>query len=457
MNRLTVEDVLAIYEKEQPEGVICQFGGQTPLNIARELQEAGVKIIGTSVDSIDLAEDRDRFRQKMAKLGIPQPESGMASTQAEALAISRRIGYPLMLRPSFVLGGRAMEIVHDDARLQRYMQAAVDVSPERPILIDKFLENAIEAEADAIADGTDAFVPAVMEHIEEAGVHSGDSACVIPPVSIAAKHIATIEEYTRRIAIELNVVGLMNIQYAICNDTVYILEANPRASRTVPLVSKVCGISMARLATQIMLGKKLKDLKLESKKITHYGVKEAVLPFYFYPEVDPVLGPEMRSTGEVLGMADSFGAAFYKAQDAAKSCLPLSGKVLMTVADRDKQAAVNVARRFTELGFSIIATSGTRDFLQKNGIEAALVSKMHEPRPHVADCIKNGDVQLVINTPLGKSSKEDDSHIRKAAIGYRIPYVTTIAAALSAVQGIAAFKQQSPSVKSLQSYHADIR
>ena len=454
---LTVEDVLAIYEKEQPEGVICQFGGQTPLNIARQLQEAGVKIIGTSVDAIELAEDRDRFRQKMAKLGIPQPESGMASTQAEALEIAGRIGYPLMLRPSFVLGGRAMEIVHDDAMLQRYMQAAVDVSPERPILIDKFLENAIEAEADAIADGTDAFVPAVMEHIEEAGVHSGDSACVIPPVSIAAKHIATIEEYTRRIAIELNVVGLMNIQYAICNDIVYILEANPRASRTVPLVSKVCGISMARLATQIMLGKKLKDLKLESKKIPHYGVKEAVLPFYFYPEVDPVLGPEMRSTGEVLGMADSFGAAFYKAQDAAKSCLPLSGKVLMTVADRDKQAAVNVARRFTALGFSIIATSGTRDFLQKNGIETSLVNKMHEPRPHIADCIKNGDVQLVINTPLGKSSKEDDSYIRKAAIGYRIPYVTTIAAALSAVQGIAAFKQQSPSVKSLQSYHADIR
>ena len=454
---LTVEDVLAIYEKEKPEGVICQFGGQTPLNIARELQEAGVNIIGTSVDAIELAEDRDRFRQKMTKLGIPQPESGMASTQAEALEIAGRIGYPLMLRPSFVLGGRAMEIVHDDAMLQRYMQAAVDVSPERPILIDKFLENAIEAEADAIADGTDAFVPAVMEHIEEAGVHSGDSACVIPPVSIAAKHIATIEEYTRRIAIELNVVGLMNIQYAICNDIVYILEANPRASRTVPLVSKVCGISMARLATQIMLGKKLKDLNLESKKIPHYGVKEAVLPFYFYPEVDPVLGPEMRSTGEVLGMADSFGAAYYKAQDAAKSCLPLSGKVLMTVADRDKQAAVDVARRFTELGFSIIATSGTRDFLQKNGIEAALVSKMHEPRPHVADCIKNGDVQLVINTPLGKSSKEDDSFIRKAAIGYRIPYVTTIAAALAAVKGIGAFKQQSPSVKSLQSYHADIR
>ena len=453
---LTVEDVLAIYEKERPDGVVCQFGGQTPLNIARQLQDAGVKIIGTSVDSIELAEDRDRFRQKMEKLGIPQPESGMASTLEDALAISRRIGYPLMLRPSFVLGGRAMEVVHDDASLERYMQAAVDVSPERPILIDRFLENAIEAEADAIADGTDAFVPAVMEHIEEAGIHSGDSACVIPPVSIAAKHIATIEEYTRRIAIELNVVGLMNIQYAICNDTVYILEANPRASRTVPLVSKVCGISMARIATQIMLGKKLKDMKLEHKKIPHYGVKEAVLPFYFYPEVDPVLGPEMRSTGEVLGMADSFGVAYFKAQDASKSCLPLSGSVLMTVADRDKPAAVAVARRFKELGFSIVATGGTRAFLQQNGIEAAPVSKMHEPRPHIADCIKNGDIQLVINTPLGKSSKEDDSFIRKAAIGYRIPYVTTIAAALSAVQGVAAFKQKAPTVKSVQGYHADI-
>jgi carbamoyl-phosphate synthase large subunit len=453
---LTVEDVLAIYEKEKPDGVICQFGGQTPLNIARELQDAGVNIIGTSVDSIELAEDRDRFRQKIEKLGIPQPESGMASTQEEAQEIANRIGYPLMLRPSFVLGGRAMEIVHDDESLKRYMQAAVDVSPERPILIDKFLENAIEAEADAIADGTDAFVPAVMEHIEEAGVHSGDSACVIPPVSIDEKHIATIADYTRRIAIELNVVGLMNIQYAIYNDTVYILEANPRASRTVPLVSKVCGISMARLATQIMLGKKLKDLDLEHATIPHYGVKEAVLPFYFYPEVDPVLGPEMRSTGEVLGMSDTYGGAFFKAQDAAKSCLPLKGTVLITVADADKQAVLDVARRFKELGFSIVATDGTRDFLQNNGIEAGLVNKMHEARPHVVDCIKNGDVQLVINTPLGKSSKEDDSSIRKAAIGCRVPYVTTTAAALSAVQGIAAAAKDTPTVKSLQSYHADI-
>ncbi|MBN1256340.1 MAG: carbamoyl-phosphate synthase large subunit, partial [Planctomycetes bacterium] len=336
---LTVEDVLSIYEKEKPDGVICQFGGQTPLNIAAELEAAGVKIIGTTPETIDLAEDRDRFRQKMQKLGIPQAESGMASTLDEALAIAAKIGYPLMVRPSFVLGGRAMEVVHDESMLRHYVQAAVDVSPERPILIDKFLENAIEAEADAISDGTDAFVPAVMEHIEEAGIHSGDSACVIPPITIPPKHIDTICEYTRKIAIEFKVVGLMNIQYAICNDTVYILEANPRASRTVPLVSKVCGMSMARIATQIMMGKKLKDLDLKRKPIPHFGVKEAVFPFYFYPEVDPILGPEMRSTGEVLGLADSFELAFYRAQDAAQSRLPLKGTVLITVADKDKPAA----------------------------------------------------------------------------------------------------------------------
>ena len=358
---LTVEDVLSIYEKEKPEGIICQFGGQTPLNIAAELEEAGVKIIGTTVDTIGLAEDRDRFRQKMRKLGIPQPESGMASTLEEATAIADKIGYPLMVRPSFVLGGRGMEVVHDETMLKRYVQAAVDVSPERPILIDKFLENAIEAEADAIADGTDAFVPAVMEHIEEAGIHSGDSACVIPPISIPPKHIDTIVEYTRKIAIELNVVGLMNIQYAIHDDTVYILEANPRASRTVPLVSKVCGISMARIATQLMLGKKLKDVNIQTRTVPHYGVKESVFPFYYYPEVDPVLGPEMKSTGEVLGMAESFGMAFYKAQDAAKSCLPLTGTVLITVADKDKPGVIDVVRRFTDLGFTIKATAGTKE------------------------------------------------------------------------------------------------
>ncbi len=453
---LTVEDVLSIYEKEKPEGIVCQFGGQTPLNIAAELEEAGVNIIGTSVDTIELAEDRDRFHQKMEKLGIPQPESGMASTLSEAMEIAARIGYPLMVRPSFVLGGRAMEILHDETMLKRYVQAAVDVSPERPLLIDKYLENAIEAEADAISDGTDAFVPAVMEHIEEAGVHSGDSACVIPPISIPEKHIDTIIDYTRRIAIEFNVIGLMNIQYAICDDKVYILEANPRASRTVPIVSKVCGISMARIATQLMFGKKLKDLKLERKPIPHYGVKEAVFPFYYYPEVDPVLGPEMRSTGEVLGLSDTFGGAFYKAQDAALSCLPLEGYVVFTVADKDKDASLDVARRFADMGFTIKATRGTHDFFEKNNIKSELVNKMHEKRPNVADIITDGKIQMVVNTPRGKASKADDSYIRKAAIRNKIPYVTTMAAALAAVKGIESVKDKPTELKSLQAYHKEL-
>ncbi|MHC4167086.1 MAG: carbamoyl-phosphate synthase large subunit [Planctomycetota bacterium] len=454
---LTVEDVLSIYEKEKPEGVICQFGGQTPLNIAAELEAAGVKIIGTTPDTIGLAEDRDRFRQKMNKLGIPQPESGMASTLDEAMDVAERIGYPLMVRPSFVLGGRAMEVVHDEEMLKRYVQAAVDVSPERPILIDKFLENAIEAEADAIADGTDAFVPAVMEHIELAGVHSGDSACVIPPTTIPQKHIDTINEYTAKIAIELGVVGLMNIQYAICDDKVYILEANPRASRTVPLVSKVCGVSMARIATQLMLGKRLADLKLTHKKIPHYGVKESVFPFYFYPEVDPVLGPEMRSTGEVLGMADSFGLAFYKAQEATQGTLPVKGTVLMTIADKDQgPAVVEVAKSFKSLKFNIKATEGTQKFLAKHGIEAELSYKIREQRPHIADEVMNGDIQLLINTPMGKASKTDDSYIRKAAIRYKVPHITTISAALAAAKGIAEIGKKKPDVASLQSYHAGI-
>ncbi len=452
---LTVEDVLSIYEKEKPVGIICQFGGQTPLNIAAELEEAGAIIIGTSVDTIGLAEDRDRFRQKMQKLNIPQPESGMASTLDQAMDIAGRIGYPLMVRPSFVLGGRAMEIVHDESMLRRYVKAAVDVSPERPILIDKFLDNAIEAEADAIADGVEVFVPAVMEHIEEAGIHSGDSACVIPPITIPAKHIDTIIEYTRTIALELHVVGLMNIQYAIYRDMVYILEANPRASRTVPLVSKVCGISMARIATQLMLGKKIRDLNLKSRPLSHYGVKEAVFPFYFYPEVDPVLGPEMRSTGEVLGMASSFGMAYFKAQDAAQSRLPLAGTVLITVADKDKAAVIDVARRFQSLGFAILATGGTKDALAQHGISSQHVNKMHESRPHIADLVKNGEIQIVINTPRGKASKADDSYIRKAAIRYKVPYVTTIAAALAAAKGIEACSNSPIDVKSLQRYHAD--
>ena len=451
---LTVEDVLAIYEKEKPEGVIVQFGGQTPLNIADELAAAGVKILGTTPDTIDLAEDRDRFRRIMRELGIPQPDSGMASTLEEALAIAAEIGYPLIVRPSYVLGGRAMEVVFDDDMLREYVQAAVDVSPERPILIEKFLEWAIEAEADAIADGTDAFVPAVMEHVELAGVHSGDSACVIPPVSIPAKHVETIEEYTKKIAIALNVVGLMNIQYAIAGDTVYVLEANPRASRTVPLVSKVCNIPMARLATQVMLGKKLSELHLQRRAVPHFGVKEAVFPFNMFPEVDPVLGPEMRSTGEVLGMAERYGLAFFKAEDAAAQRLPLSGTVLMSVAEPDRPSLLDAARRFVALGFTIKATAGTQKYLRERGIAAEPILKLHEGSPNIADAIENKEIQLVINTPSGKLSAIDDSYIRKTAIRCKVPYITTTAAALAAARGIQAYREGRGAVRSLQSYHA---
>lgn len=453
---LTVEDVLSIYEKEKPEGVIVQFGGQTPLNIAAELAEAGVKILGTSPDAIDLAEDRDRFRQIMRKLGIPQPESGMASTLDEALEIAARIGYPLMVRPSFVLGGRAMEVVHDEEMLRRYVQRAVDVAPERPILIDKFLDNAIEVEADAIADGEDAFVPAIMEHIELAGIHSGDSACVIPPISISPKHIDTIYQYNRKIAIELGVVGLMNIQYAIYKDTVYILEANPRASRTVPLVSKVCNIPMARIAAQVMLGKKLSEMNLARRAFPHFGVKEAVFPFNMYHEVDPVLGPEMRSTGEVLGMANSFGLAFFKAEEGTGVPLPLEGTVLITVADRDRPAVQEVARRFDELGFKIVATEGTQAFLLEQGIAAGPIAKMREGRPNIVDALIDGQIQLVINTPRGKASKADDAYIRQTAIRCKVPYVTTLAAAVAAAKGIDACRKGRGGARSLQEYHADI-
>ena len=451
---LTLEDVLSIYEKEKPEGVIVQFGGQTPLNLAADLAAAGVKIIGTSPETINLAEDRDRFREIIRKLAIPQPESGMASNTEEALEIARSIGYPLMVRPSFVLGGRAMEVVRDEEMLRFYMAAAVEVSPERPILIDKFLENAVEAEADAISDGKNAVVPAVMEHIELAGVHSGDSACVIPPISIAKKHIDTISEYTRKIAIELNVRGVMNIQYAIANDTVYILEANPRASRTVPLVSKICNIPMARLATQVVLGKSIADLDITVPTPDYFGVKESVFPFNMFPEVDPVLGPEMRSTGEVLGLADSFGMAFFKAQEATQGTLPLSGSVLFTIADIEKPSSLEAARLFRDLGFKLYSTEGTRAFYAQHGIETEVMKKIGHGRPDIVDNIKNGDVDLVINTPSGKSSKEDDSYIRKTAIRFKIPYITTMAAAVAAAKGIEARREKDTSVCSLQDYHA---
>lgn len=455
---LTTEDVLSIYEKEKPEGVIVQFGGQTPLNIAQELKDNGVKILGTSPESIRLAEDREYFRERMISLDVMQPESGTARSSDEAINIANKIGYPLMVRPSFVLGGRGMEIIYNEEMLKKYAEEAIEVSPEFPMLIDRFLEHAIEAEVDALADGEDVHVVAVMEHIELAGVHSGDSACAIPTRTIKQEHLKIIEDYTVKIANELKVVGLINIQYAICDDKVYVLEANPRASRTVPVVSKVMNVSMARIATQLMLGKKLKDFPELKKrlKVPYVGVKEAVFPFNMFPEVDPLLGPEMRATGEVMGIADTFGLAFYKAQMAANSELPLKGNILLTVTDKDKPELIHIAQGFSKLGFNIYATEGTCRFLKENGINSIEVKKLHEGRPNLSDAIKNGDIHLIINTPIGKSSKYDDSYIRIMAIQQKIPYITSMAAAQASLEGISAFKKKKILPRSLQEYHKDL-
>jgi len=459
---LTLEDVLSIYNKEKPLGVIAQFGGQTPLNLAAALEKNGVKILGTSPAIIDLAEDRDLFREMMDKLEIPMPESGMAVNVAEALEIANKIGYPVMVRPSYVLGGRGMEVVYDDDTLTQYMNAAVGVTPDRPILIDRFLNHALECEADAISDGTHAFVPAVMEHIELAGVHSGDSACIIPSAHISPENVATIKEYTRKIAEEMHVRGLMNMQYAIENGKVYVLEANPRASRTVPLVSKVCNIRMVPLATDIITSEitgrpsPIKDMK--EKVIPNYGVKEAAFPFNMFQEVDPILGPEMRSTGEVLGMSRSAGEAFYKAQEGVGSKLPLEGTVLISVNRKDKEEVVDVARSFHEDGFKIMATSGNWKVLTEAGIPAERVKKLHEGRPNVNDLITNGKIDLIINSPSGKESVNDDSYLRKAAIKAKVPYVTTIAAAKASAEGIHYIKTNPESeIKSLQEYHNEIQ
>jgi len=451
---LTVEDVLTIYEKEKPEGVIVQFGGQTPLNIAQELKDNGVKILGTTPESIHLAEDRERFREKMISLGIPQPESGTARSLKEALTIAKKIDYPLMVRPSYVLGGRGMEIVYDEDMLRSYAEEAIRVSPEHPMLIDRFLEQAIETEVDALSDGEDTFVAAIMEHIELAGVHSGDSACAIPTRTIKKKHLKTIEKYTAAIAQELKVVGLMNIQYAICDDKVYILEANPRASRTVPVVSKITGNSIARIATQIMLGKKIKDFpELKTRQLSYVGVKEAVFPFNMFPEVDPLLGPEMRATGEVMGIGDTFGVAFYKAQTAAGAKLPVKGNVLLTVADKDKSSLLPLAQRIKKLGFNLYTTEGTNLFLKNKGIASTPINKLHEGRPNIIDAIKNQEIDLIINTPLGRYSKYDDSYIRMMAIQRKIPYITSIAAAEASIEGIEAVIKAKISPKSLQDYY----
>lgn len=459
---LTLEDVLSIYKKEKPLGVIAQFGGQTPLNLASELEKNGVKILGTSPAVIDLAEDRDLFREMMDKLEIPMPESGMATTVEEALEIAQQIGYPVMVRPSYVLGGRGMEVVYDDESMEGYMKAAVGVTPDRPILIDRFLNHALECEADAISDGIHAFVPAVMEHIELAGVHSGDSACIIPSVHISEENVKTIKEYTRKIAEEMHVKGLMNMQYAIENGKVYVLEANPRASRTVPLVSKVCNIRMVPLATDIITseitGRPSPVTDLKEQDIPYYGVKEAVFPFNMFQEVDPILGPEMRSTGEVLGLSPHYGEAFYKAQEATQSKLPLSGTVLISVNRKDKAEVVEVARIFAEDGFKILATGNTYELIRDAGIEAEKVKKLYEGRPNILDMITNGQIDLIVNSPVGKDSIHDDSYLRKAAIKAKIPYMTTIAAARVTAKGIRYVKEHgNGNVKSLQALHSEIK
>ncbi len=459
---LTLEDVLSIYKKEKPLGVIAQFGGQTPLNLAAELEKNGVKILGTSPAVIDLAEDRDLFRAMMDKLEIPMPESGMAVNFEEAKEIADRIGYPVMVRPSYVLGGRGMEVVYDEVSLKGYMAAAVGVTPDRPILNDRFLNHALECEADAISDGTHAFVPAVMEHIELAGVHSGDSACVLPSVHITEENVKTIKEYTRKIAEEMGVRGLMNMQYAIENDTVYVLEANPRASRTVPLVSKVCNIRMVPLATEIitseLTGNPSPVPELKEQEIPNFGVKEAVFPFNMFQEVDPVLGPEMRSTGEVLGLSPSYGEAFFKAQEATQSKLPTEGTVLISVNNKDKAEVVDVAKAFHEVGFAIVATGRTHELITEAGIPAKKIKKVSEGgRPNTLDAITNGDFQLIINSPAGKEAVSDDSYLRKAAIKGKIPYMTTMAAAKATAEGIRHIKENGNSeVKSLQELHSEI-
>ena len=458
---LTLEDVLSIHEKEKPIGVIAQFGGQTPLNLASSLKKAGVNILGTTPETIDMAEDRDLFRAMMEKLDIPMPESGMAVTAEDALEIANRIGYPVMVRPSYVLGGRGMEVVYDDESMAYYMNAAVGVTPDRPILIDRFLHHATECEADAISDGENVFVPSVMEHIELAGVHSGDSACILPPKNLTEDQIATIKDYTKKIAKEMHVVGLMNMQYAIEDGRVYVLEANPRASRTVPLVSKVCNIKMVKLATDIMTGhitgRPSPIPQLKEKKFAHYGVKEAVFPFNMFPEVDPLLGPEMRSTGEVLGISAHFGEAFFKAEEATQTKLPLSGTVLISVSDRDKPEVVEVAQGFHECGFNILATGRTYEMIVNAGIPAVKIAKINEGRPNILDELTNKKIDIVVNTPIGKKGAVDDSYIRKSAIKGKIPYMTTMAAAKATVEGIRAAKACGTlPVKSLQEFHREI-
>jgi carbamoyl-phosphate synthase large subunit len=451
---LTREDVLSIVEQERAEGVIVQFGGQTPLNLSVQLAEAGVAILGTSSDSIDRAEDRERFQKVLKKLNILQPKNGIATTEKEAIRVAGEIGYPVVVRPSFVLGGRAMEIVYDQEDLEFYIKSAVEVSHGRPVLIDRFLEHAIEIDVDAISDGRDTIIGGIMEHIEEAGIHSGDSACVLPPISLKQDVLDTVKEHTKALARELNVVGLMNIQYAVKNDAIYVIEVNPRASRTIPFVSKATGVPLAKLATKVIMGHSLRDLGL-TKEVTpsHISVKEAVFPFARFPGVDTLLGPEMKSTGEVMGIDQSFGLAFAKSQLAAGQRLPLSGTVFISVKDEDKMELLKTVVIFFDMGFKIVATKGTSAFLMKHGISNTKVNKVREGRPHIVDMIKNGEIDLVINTTSDKKAISESYSIRRTALTFDIPYTTTIAGAKATALAIRSMIEGEFDVKTIQEYH----
>jgi len=455
---LTKEDVLAIIEEEKPVGVIVQFGGQTPLKLAVPLEKEGVRILGTSPESIDRAEDRERFAEMLNQLGLSQPPNGIARSTPDAVAIAARIGYPVLLRPSYVLGGRAMEIVHDEEGLRRYLMEAVSASEAKPVLVDRFLEDAIEIDVDAISDGESVIVGGIMEHIEEAGVHSGDSACSLPPHSISRETIAEITRQTKALASELSVVGLMNVQFAIQRGKIFILEVNPRASRTIPFVSKAIGVPLAKLAAKVMAGRKLADLGFTSEVVPdHVCVKEAVFPFIKFPDVDTLLGPEMKSTGEVMGIDRTFGTAFAKAQIAAGMILPRSGKVFVSVRDEDKEGILAAAQGLKRCGFSFVATRGTAAFLTARGLPCDTVRKVNEGRPHVADLIRNGEIALVVNTPLGAQSKADSYYIRRASLVYNVPYFTTLAAARAVSLAISNLISDDLSVRSLQEYHGITR
>jgi carbamoyl-phosphate synthase large subunit len=451
---LTFEDVMNIVEVEQPDGVIVQFGGQTPLKLAVPLARAGVPILGTSPESIDRAEDRERFQQLITKLELVQPANGTATSLAQACDVTGRIGYPVVLRPSYVLGGRAMEIIFDDVSLESYMQTAMRAAPGLPVLIDKFLEDAVEVDVDAICDGTDVVIGGIMEHIEEAGIHSGDSACSLPPYSLTEESLATLREQTRALALELGVVGLINIQFAIQQGVVYVLEVNPRASRTIPFISKVIGVPLAKLAARVMAGRTLRELGFTREvAVPYWAVKEAVLPFIKFPGVDPILGPEMKSTGEVMGLDTSFGRAFAKSQMSLESTLPSAGKAFVSVRDQDKPAAIRLAHDLTALGFQIVATRGTAAAITATGLTVEAVNKVKEGRPHIVDLLTNGEIHLVINTPIGKTSLADSYSIRRTALMLNVPYCTTIPGAFAAVRGIRALRAGKLEVCSLQEYH----